>query len=87
MDDDFISRYAYLWTTEADERILVPATDRKWITEPFWEYLIVHTPTGSCLIIEDEEVHRMVIKHMLEAGVKVVGKDYFTSQKWERRKP
>ena len=65
-----VAAYEYLWTDERENVVLVQLKAGRSVEES----LIYDQGRQTALVIEDEEVHREVIRHLIDAGVKIVQK-------------
>jgi hypothetical protein len=67
MDEQIISEYQHMWTTDREDYRLIEGEDKNLV--------IFQVSTTGMPIIEDGEVFEAVIQRMLQAGVKIITTD------------
>jgi hypothetical protein len=71
---DLLDQYAYLWTTEKHQWVLL--TDEESQREK--DFTIYHVKLWRILTVPDEALHRAIVAKMIEAGTpQVTDEDVF----------
>jgi len=75
---DPLAPYAYLWTTEKHQWVLL--TDEESQREK--DYTIYHIKSWRILDVQDDTLHRAIVEKMIEAGTpQVTDEDVFGRKK------
>lgn len=65
MTDDAIQQYAYLWTTEKRDWVLLADEE----SQRKKDFILYHIKSWRMLDIPDKAVHKAVVAKMIEAGI------------------
>jgi hypothetical protein len=74
-DEDLLHGFEYLWTTKASEYALIQIERADKIS-----YAIYNVPSGTALIIEENDVSRAVIEKMRATGIPIISQDEFNKR-------